>query len=149
MQTTTPHLFPPPHNHLSSLDLRSGWRRREIEKALAKHTSDQCTCRVNALLPGRLHLKGTENAEQVVRVTASPEAAGLDPVFACGFQSQKIQGQLADQGEVLGTMPHSGPVVIFAKRPIQYPVHLILNAPVTVHRVSQRRERPLVPAARG
>lgn len=47
--------------------------------------------------------------------------------------AQHVQGDAADQGQVLRRMVLASPTGIFAKLHIQDPVLLVFNAPVTPH----------------
>ena len=47
--------------------------------------------------------------------------------------TQHIQGDAANQGQVLGRVIMACPTSIFPKRDIQHPVLLVFDAPVTTH----------------
>ena len=72
-----------------------------------------------------------EHLEQVILNPAGFQPYTLKSPFQAGLLLQQIEGYLAQDCQVLGTMVLSDPAVIFSKGNIQRPVQAVFDAPMS------------------
>jgi len=78
---------------------------------------------------GRLHLKGTmEGSEEVGRTEGSLEAAGLDATAGGMVLAEQVEGEAAQQGEIVGALANSYAGEVLTEGHAQDPVHAVLDA---------------------
>jgi len=66
------------------------------------------------------------------------ETSGFDPALGRCILFEQVQGQAAQNGEVLGRRADSDPALILAKGHIEQPMDLILDAPMAADRLAER-----------
>ena len=72
-----------------------------------------------------------ERLEQVILNPAGFQPFTLKSPFQAGLLLQQIEGYLAQDCQVLGTMVLADPAVIFSKGNIQRPVQAVFDAPMS------------------
>ena len=111
---------------------------------LASYTSPFLTWYFSARLPlvpgigcaaGRLHLKGAaEDGEEVVGLERGAEAPALDAAAGCGVLAEQVEGEPAQEGEVVRAVADPDAAEVLAEGPVEHPVDAVLDAPVAADR---------------
>ena len=76
-----------------------------------------------------------QDLEQVIFAPAGEEPLSFDANLGRLFLAQKIERQMAQDGEILRGVTAADAAGVFVKADIQTPVQLVLDPPVTAYRV--------------
>jgi hypothetical protein len=83
---------------------------------------------------GRLHLNSCcQDFEEVIFFPASLELLGMDTAFGGFLLFEEIEGHMAKDGKVFGSLIFADPTVIFIHRHIQHPMQIIFDGPMFTH----------------
>src|SRR5205823_1443323 len=92
-----------------------------------------CPGQVTATAPrsmlGPTHRKAVENLEEIVGVPAGFEAAGLETEPRGRLVAEQVEGNVAEDDEVLGGRPLAEAAVVLIEDHIAHPMHLMLDPP--------------------
>ena len=81
---------------------------------------------------------------EVVRIPSGALALSRQADFARGIGAEQVQGETAQEGEVVRGIVQADSTGILAEGHVQAPMQAVFDAPMGAHRVQDVNQRPIV-----